>query len=504
MSPVQYGAQSGPQKKFLETMADIAMYGGGAGGGKTYGMLLDFIRHVNAKAKHVKGLFLRRTTPELTGQGGAWDNASEMYAGIAGLNESKLTASFGLGTVLKFDHLQHLKDLARYQSQQLDIIYFDELCHFLRKMFFYMLSRNRSAYSTVKPYIRACMNPEADHWVFHDFLKPGGYVGDDGFPIEKMSGVIKYFYYHADQVMFGDTKEELKKRFPAQPEDPLSFTFIPSLVTDNKILMERDKTYVAKLESMPYVMKMRLRYGNWSVKEDAGRYFSKSSFKVVQKEELPKNLYCIRYWDMAGTKPEQGKKVSSSQARTASVLLGLDTDSGNFYILDVTDELLLPKEVEDRVISLGKMDGVYVIVGLSQDPGQAGKFQVEYYVERLEYNSLTTWVARETGSKEARANPVAQKARHGFFHIVESEWNDRFLVQAENFPGDRMDMVDALSGGFAYFVDNNMVSLEAYTEPANISKYAKQNQQEAKERQKRAIPAPEQDFFPSTGGGVSW
>ena len=482
------GPQTGPQEKFLATNADVAIYGGAAGGGKTFGMLMDFARHFGKS--FVRGLFLRRTIPEITSPGGAWDNSHELYGEFpfATPNESSLSWDFGRGTNLKFDHLQHIGDLKRYQSAQLAVIYFDELTHFLRRMFFYMFSRNRSM-SGVKPYIRAATNPVANHWIYLDFLRPGGYVGDDGFAIPEMSGVIKYFYQIGDKVIFGDDAGELQQRFPQQKEKPLSFTFIPSLVSDNKILLEKDPRYLARLESMSYVDRMRLKYGNWIVTEDAGRYFNKNSFKQIEKSKLPEDLYCIRYWDMAGTKPDSKTKVSDTQARTASVLLGLHSETGNFYIIDVTDELLLPKEVEDRVINLAKMDGTYVTTGLSQDPGQAGKFQVGYYRERLEYNSTTVWTARETGSKEARANPVAQKARQGFFHIVQGEFLDNFLSQAENFPTGRKDMIDALSGAFSFFVENNMVSLESYTEPANISRWHKQNQTEA-EKEEQSVPNP--------------
>ena len=479
--------QKGPQEAFLSTIADIAFYGGAAGGGKTYGMLIDFARHFGAYG--VKGLFLRRTTPELRNPGGAWDTSQEMFSSFpfATPNESNLEWDFGRGTSLKFDHLQHIKDLGRYQSAQLGVIYFDELTHFLEKMFLYMLSRNRST-SGIKPYIRAAMNPVANHWVYLVFLRPAGYVGDDGFAIEEMSGVITYFYNIGGKIVFGKTKKELMERFPGEKEEPLSFTFIPSYVSDNKILLEKDPKYLARLESMSYVQKMRLKYGNWAVTEDAGRYFNKQDFKVIERSQVPKGLYCIRYWDMASTKPDPQTKVSDTQARTASVLMGLDLKTGNFYILDVTDELLAPKEVEDRVISLARQDGIYITVGLSQDPGQAGKFQVEYYKERLEHNSITVWSTRETGSKEARANPVAQKARQGFFYIIQEKFADAFLSQAENFPNGRKDVIDASSGCFSFFVENNMVSLESYTQPANVSKYHRQNQQE---QNKNKVKAPD-------------
>ena len=39
--------QKGPQEKFLSTTADIVIFGGAAGGGKTYALLLEFLRYKN-------------------------------------------------------------------------------------------------------------------------------------------------------------------------------------------------------------------------------------------------------------------------------------------------------------------------------------------------------------------------------------------------------------------------------------------------------------------------
>ena len=41
--------QKGPQEKFLATSADIAIYGGAAGGGKTYAILMEPLRYINTK-----------------------------------------------------------------------------------------------------------------------------------------------------------------------------------------------------------------------------------------------------------------------------------------------------------------------------------------------------------------------------------------------------------------------------------------------------------------------
>ena len=45
-------AQAGPQTEFLQTAADMCIYGGAAGGGKTVGLILEPLRY----ASRVPGL----------------------------------------------------------------------------------------------------------------------------------------------------------------------------------------------------------------------------------------------------------------------------------------------------------------------------------------------------------------------------------------------------------------------------------------------------------------
>lgn len=74
--------QFGPQEKFLATPADICIYGGAAGGGKTYGLLLSALRY-----KNVKGFgctIFRKNYKQIFAQGGLWDEAQKMYHGING------------------------------------------------------------------------------------------------------------------------------------------------------------------------------------------------------------------------------------------------------------------------------------------------------------------------------------------------------------------------------------------------------------------------------------
>ena len=76
-------AQPGPQTEFLQTAADICIYGGAAGGGKTVGLILEPLRHVGRVANFT-AVFFRRTTPQITNPGGLWDESQNFYPRLGG------------------------------------------------------------------------------------------------------------------------------------------------------------------------------------------------------------------------------------------------------------------------------------------------------------------------------------------------------------------------------------------------------------------------------------
>jgi hypothetical protein len=70
--------QAGPQTEFLQTAADICIYGGAAGGGKTVGLIMEPLRYVG-RVPGFTAVFFRRTTPQITNPGGLWDESLNFY-----------------------------------------------------------------------------------------------------------------------------------------------------------------------------------------------------------------------------------------------------------------------------------------------------------------------------------------------------------------------------------------------------------------------------------------
>ena len=199
--------QPGPQREFLQSAADVVFYGGSAGGGKTYALLLNPLYHINNPK--FGAVTFRRTTKQIKSEGGLWDVAQELYMAIgADSNQQDLHCTWPNGVRHTFAHMEHEKNRYDWQGAQIPLIQFDELTHFTWKQFTFMLSRNRSV-SGVKGRIRATLNPSPDHWArsFIDW-----WIGDDGYAIKDRSGKIKWFIMLGDDLIWGSTKKELLEK----------------------------------------------------------------------------------------------------------------------------------------------------------------------------------------------------------------------------------------------------------------------------------------------------
>src|SRR5258708_2599310 len=167
-SAATIAAQPGPQTEFLRSPADICIYGGAAGGGKTAGLILEPLRHVGRVANFT-AVFFRRTMPQITNPGALWDESLNFYPQLGGAPHVRMREwRWPRGGKIKFSHLQFETTVYDWQGAQITLICFDELTHFSAHQFFYMVSRNRSTCG-VRPYIRATCNPDSESWIA-DFL----------------------------------------------------------------------------------------------------------------------------------------------------------------------------------------------------------------------------------------------------------------------------------------------------------------------------------------------
>lgn len=111
---VIYEAQPGPQSALISCPIEDVFYGGARGGGKTYGLLGDWLSHSDLYGENARGIFFRRTYNELDE---VQDRASRIFPAIGAKYQSgKRTWFFLNGSTLKLRHLDRDADADNYQG----------------------------------------------------------------------------------------------------------------------------------------------------------------------------------------------------------------------------------------------------------------------------------------------------------------------------------------------------------------------------------------------------
>lgn len=160
----------------------------------------------------------------------------------------------------------------------------------------------------------------------------------------------------------------------------------------------------------------------------------------------------VRAWDFAATE----RLGTANPDWTVGVKLRR-TWGGKFVVLDVTRLQGAPETVLAALLATANADGHTVQIGLPQDPGQAGKWQVADFTRRLAGYVVKS--SPESGDKSTRAAPCAAQCNVGNLAVVAADWNRLFREELRSFPGGtKDDQVDALSRAFGMLVNNGGVS----------------------------------------------
>lgn len=289
--------QAGFQEDVLACPADIAIIGGAAGVGKTFSLLLESLKHI--EDPDFGAVYFRKNMQLIRAEGGLWDESLKLFPKFEGEPlESILKWHFPdptldgkRGASIQFRGIENENDLSNWQGSQIPLIIFDELTEFTQKMFFFMISRNRGMCS-IKPYVRASCNPDPDSWVAN-FI--AWWIDQDtGYPIKERAGKLRYMLNYKDQIVWGNTKEEVIKKCPDAFNDPKfiesgiknedlikSVTFIPGDIYDNKILLQHDPGYLGSLNSMDEADQARFLHGNWKVRADGMGLYSDKAIEAM-------------------------------------------------------------------------------------------------------------------------------------------------------------------------------------------------------------------------------
>ena len=219
-----------------------ALYGGAAGGGKSYCQVMD----ATIKAIQYPGItqvILRTTMPEL--ERSIIRTAFKIIPKeIYGYNGQKHTMTFKNGSIIDFGYAANEQDVMQYQSSEYDIIRFDEATHFDPFVLNYLSSRVRGANNFPKQ-IKFSTNPggKSHNYIKERFIDPA----PAGKPF-KVKGID------------GDITTRL---------------FIPAKVTDNVFLMKSDKKYISRLKQLGEGERKKLLDGSWDIYE--GLFFPEFS-----------------------------------------------------------------------------------------------------------------------------------------------------------------------------------------------------------------------------------
>lgn len=248
---VIFQPNEGPQMDFLAAGETDVLYGGAAGGGKSYAMLVDPLRFAH-RAAH-RALILRRSMPELRE---LIDKSRELYPKAfpgCKYREVEKLWTFPSGAKVEFGFLERDADVYRYQGQAYSWIGFDEITHLPTEFSWnYLASRLRTTDSEITPYMRCTANPGGvgAGWVKKRYISPSmpndSFVGDDG----------------------------------------ITRKFIPARLNDNPYLAE-DGRYEQMLKSLPPTQRKQLLEGNWEVAEGAAFTEFDRDIHIIEPFDIP-------------------------------------------------------------------------------------------------------------------------------------------------------------------------------------------------------------------------
>lgn len=269
-SQIVWSPQPGPQQALLSCPAYEVMFGGARGGGKTDACLGEWAIHADKYQKHAKGVFFRHTLPQLEE---AIARSQQIYTplGAKWLEQAK-TWKFANGAVLKFRFLERDKDAENYQGHSYTRLYFEELTNWADPAPIFKVMATLRSGAGVPCRMRASANPggPGHHWVKQRYIDPApnGYT-----PIvDKVTGQTR--------------------------------VFIPSKLTDNRILTTNDPEYINRLRGSGSEALVRAWVnGDWSVID--GAYFSQfdPDRHSIKPFSIPMHWTRFRSFDWGSSKP---------------------------------------------------------------------------------------------------------------------------------------------------------------------------------------------------------
>lgn len=448
-APAPIVPQAGFQKMFLGSRADVVIGGGVRGAGKSYALLMEPLRHT--RHKDFGAVIFRRTYPEITNQGGLWDESQKLYSRCGAISKvGDLEWSFpdeagrrGLGGRVRFAHMQHEQDAESWKGAQIPLIGIDQVEMFMEKQFWFLWSCNRSVMG-VQPYMQCTCNPVPDDDPVGGWLRRliDWWIDADGYAIPERSGVLRWFLRINEVLEWSSvtwssrspgTHDEAKRaaavdfdeRFPPDPgqssRQPRSLTFIPGKLEDNPALTSKDPSYASRLEALPYVERMRFRHGNWNARPASGNVFNRAWFELV--DVVPREARRGRGWD----------KAASENSGDESAGVKLAEYRGTWYVEHAVTGRWSSESRNVVMDQTAEFDGRACEIVIEVEPGSGGKESGEISARRLA--GYPVHLVRVTGSKLTRARPFAAQVEARNVKVLHGSWTEKFIEECHRFTG---------------------------------------------------------------------
>ena len=451
------------QEMFLQSDANIIVYGGAMGGGKSFCGLLRHLRWV--EDPNYRGYIVRKNQTTIMKSGGLFDEATTLYRSYdprVKINKKAMTFTFPSGAVIAAGHLETDNDAEKWRGLQVSAAMLDEATQISEDHTLVILSRLRSKAEMVPNLFLTC-NPSPDsylrRWIDWWIIPKG--EENAGRPNPERDGKVRWFIRLNNEMIWADCKDELMEiygsrdkegvLYPDDSEDqhcrPLSLQFISATIYDNPPLIKSNPGYLANLQGLKRVKKERDLYGNWDIREDAAGFWKAEWLgEPVNEHELEIVQYC-RAWDIAGSLPCE---ALPNPDWTAGVLMG-KTKQGIYIVLDVVRFRARFGEVIQKIIQTGLEDPEGTQIILPQEPGQAGKAAGQMMIKELISEGLYARMRPSNKSKVVRFQPFVAASEAGLVRYIRDNWNDIYFSECEGFDGSRSvkdDQVDATSDAF--------------------------------------------------------
>lgn len=240
----------GPQTAAVESQADELYFGGAAGGGKSF-LLLGL-----ALTRHRRSIIFRREYPQLRE---LIDRSHELIGGAGKFNAQSNVWRLRNGRVIEFGAVQHERDMHRYQGRPHDLLAFDELPHFTRAQYRFLMGWLRTMDRGQRCRVVGAGNPPVSaeqRWVIEEWAP----WLDKKHPRPALPGELRWYAAEADKTVWLEDGRPFRR--DGELVTPRSRTFIPARLEDNPVLSAT--SYRAVLQSLPEPLRSQLLLGDFA------------------------------------------------------------------------------------------------------------------------------------------------------------------------------------------------------------------------------------------------